>query len=319
MGGDQENEIIAGVGNEVFYFFVFLVLLLVVVVAWYSTYVVEPVVQSVILVERSPVGGAVGSNQIQASSPEEVRQAVTQFLQQQPRDGVDEVEEQPQPAQPVEQLQTVPEQQQSVSELVEVEPLPEEERFTVRLKFLNDTQKDVEASLVENIGQFKRRNFSEEMNSNKNVRLIFNGQVLRDDTSTLRSCGLFDKCVVHCLIHTASSTQGQGSSGGAHGHSHTQAQHAHGHTHNHAQHRDLDVSAYFIPILGLALAMLWYFAVAYNMYFNLMSTTALIGLTSLYFLSVYGTHFHVNVAVRTGPGFHRSSWWGCWAWFVSFL
>ena len=274
--------------------------------AWYSTYVVEPVVQSVILVERSPVGGAVGSNQIQASSPEEVRQAVTQFLQQQPRDGGEEVDEPSQPAQPTEQQhQTAPAEQQQVAsdqDLVEVGPLPEEERFTVRLKFLNDTQKDVEASLVENIGQFKRRNFSEEINSNKNVRLIFNGQVLRDEASTLRSCGLFDKCVVHCLIHAASTSQGQGAAGGAHGHSHAQGQHAHGHTHNHAQHRDLDVSAYFIPILGLALAMLWYFAVAYNMYFNLMSTTALIGLTSLYFLSVYGTHFHVNVAVRTGPG-----------------
>merc|ERR1719318_1809701 len=171
--GDQETEIIAGVGNEVFYFFVLLVLLLVVAVAWYSTYVVEPVVQSVILVERSPVGAAVGSNQIQASSPEEVRQAVTQFLQQQPSDRGEEVEEYPQRAQPPQQ-QPVPEQPQPVSEpeVVEVGPLPEEERFTVRLKFLNDTQKDVEASLVENIGQFKRRNFSEEISSNKNIRLI---------------------------------------------------------------------------------------------------------------------------------------------------
>ena len=37
------------------------------------------------------------------------------------------------------------------------EPVPEEDRVTVRLKFLNDTQRDVEASLVENVGQFKRR------------------------------------------------------------------------------------------------------------------------------------------------------------------
>jgi len=300
---EQETEIIAGVGNEVFYFFVLLVLLIVVAVAWYSTYVVEPVVQSVILVERSPVGGAVGSNQIQASSPEEVRQAVTQFLQQQPRDRQEEVVEQqppPSPPQQEQQQQDTPEQQPRTEDVVEVGPLPEEDRVTVRLKFLNDTQKDVEASLVENIGQFKRRNFSEEISSNKNIRLIFNGQVLRDESSSLRSCGMFDKCVVHCLIHTATTSQAQ--AGGTHRHTHTQPQQGHGHTHNHTQHRDLDVSAYFIPILGLALAMLWYFAVAYNMYFNLMSTTALIGLTSLYFLSVYGTHFHVNVAVRTGPG-----------------
>ena len=66
-------------------FLVFLVLLLVTVIAWYSTYVVEPVVQSVILVERSPVSGAGTSHDqdINSSTVEEVRQAVTQFLQQQ--------------------------------------------------------------------------------------------------------------------------------------------------------------------------------------------------------------------------------------------
>ena len=64
---------------------VILVLLLVIVIAWYSTYVVEPVVQSVILVERSPVAGA-GTSQdteINSNTVEEVRQAVTQFLQHQ--------------------------------------------------------------------------------------------------------------------------------------------------------------------------------------------------------------------------------------------
>ena len=45
----------------------------------------------------------------------------------------------------------------------EQEDVPEEERVTIRLKFLNETQKEVEASLVENLGQFKRRNFTEEI------------------------------------------------------------------------------------------------------------------------------------------------------------
>merc|ERR1711915_229194 len=107
------------------------------------------------------------------------------------------------------------------AEVEDVGPLPEEDRVIVRLKFLNDTQKDVSASLVENIG-------------------------------------LFDRCVVHCLIHASNSSQNQTSSGLGHGHSHSHGSHTHGHTHNHAPHRDLDVSAYFIPILGLALAMLWY-------------------------------------------------------------
>ena len=167
--------------------------------------------------------------------------------------------------------------------------IPEEERVTVRLKFLNDTLKDVEASLVENVGQFKRRNFSQEISSNKNVRLIFNGQVLRDETSSLRNCGIFDKCVVHCLIHNGPAQTNNNNTGGL----------AAGQNNNNTQQRDLDLSIYFIPILGLALALLWYFALVYNAYFNFLSTSALIGLTSLYFLSVYGTHFHVALAVRT--------------------
>ena len=57
---------------------------MVIVIAWYSTYVVEPVVQSVILVERSPVTEATErAEEINFSTVEEVRQAVTQFLQQQ--------------------------------------------------------------------------------------------------------------------------------------------------------------------------------------------------------------------------------------------
>jgi len=285
----SEQDILDGVGNEVVYFFVFLVLVLVTVIAWYSTYVVEPVVQSVILVERSPVAGTSSGQEteINSSTVEEVRQAVTQFLQQQQLEtqGPGETDTEPEPGEQ-EPEQTIATEQTATHPDTPAPPVPEEERVTVRLKFLNETQKDVSASLVENVGQFKRRYFSEEMSSNKNVRLIFNGQVLRDENSSLRSCGIFDKCVVHCLIHQGPA-QAPSSPGG----------HSHSHSPN-TQHRDLDLSAYFIPILGIALACLWYFAVAYTAYFNFLSTSALIGLTSIYFLSVYGTHFHVNVAVN---------------------
>ena len=109
-------EIIAGVGNEVFYFFgicrlfsrlkyyyyssVVVVLCVLVLLAWSSTQVVgsilltsltkchhfrfqvEPVVQSVILVERTAVGGATA----QASSAEEVGSEITaSFLPSNPK------------------------------------------------------------------------------------------------------------------------------------------------------------------------------------------------------------------------------------------
>jgi len=175
----------------------------------------------------------------------------------------------------------------------EIENIPQEERVTIRLKFLNETQRDVEASLMENIGQFKRRNFTEEIASQKNVRLIFNGQMLRDENKSLADCGLVDKCVVHCLIHNNNNpdTQQQQQQQGV---QQTAQQPTTG------PQQELDVSVLLIPLLGLSLALLWYCAIVHSSYFNLMSTTALLGLTSLYFLSIYGTHFHVNVAVRTG-------------------
>ena len=146
----------------------------------------------------------------------------------------------------------------------------------------------MEASLLENIGAFKRRNFTEEISENKNVRLIFNGQVLREEANTLRSYGIFDKCVVHCLIHQQTAVQQhQGPQQGQQ--LRAEAPEAE---------EDFDVSELFIPVLGVGIIFLWYFAFTYSAYFNMMSSTALLGLTSLFLLSVYGTNFHVNVAVR---------------------
>ena len=166
----------------------------------------------------------------------------------------------------------------------------------VETEFLNDTQRDVEASLVESVGAFKRRHFSDELASGKQVRLIFNGQVLREEGSSLGSCRVQHNCVLHCLVHTnTSSSQGGGQA--------RQERAGARQGNRERQGRDLDLSALFLPLLGLALALLWYCCLAYSSAFNLMSTAALLGLTSLYLLSVYWTHFHGNVAMRTGrPG-----------------
>ena len=144
--------------------------------------------------------------------------------------------------------------------------IPQEERVTVRLKFLNETQRDVEASLLENIGTFKRRNFTVEISENKNVRLIFNGQVLREEANTLRSYGIFDKCVVHCLIHQQVSPQQAQHSAQAQPQQQPRVEAVDGE-------EDFDVSELFIPVLRVGLIFLWYFAFTYSAYFNMMSST----------------------------------------------
>ncbi|KAJ6639085.1 Transmembrane and ubiquitin-like domain-containing protein 2 [Pseudolycoriella hygida] len=76
-----------------------------------------------------------------------------------------------------------------------------ESEFRIKLKYLNDDLKLVKGCPNEFIGDFKKRNFTDELSCQKVVRLVFNGHVLQPDTKTLKACGLFDNCVVHCLVH----------------------------------------------------------------------------------------------------------------------
>lgn len=94
---------------------------------------------------------------------------------------------------------------------------PQSKQIRIKLKYLNDDSKLVEGNLNEGVGEFKKRNFTIELAAKKLVRLVFNGHVLQPDDKTLAACGLFDNCVVHCLIHTPKPVgpAGDGTASGA--------------------------------------------------------------------------------------------------------
>lgn len=73
--------------------------------------------------------------------------------------------------------------------------------ISIKLKFINDDQKVVTGSLTELLGDFKKRHFQLELEAQKLVRLVFNGKILQPDSQTLETCGLYNNCVVHCLVH----------------------------------------------------------------------------------------------------------------------
>lgn len=77
----------------------------------------------------------------------------------------------------------------------------EEVSWKIKIKYLNDDMKVVEARPSQTLGEFKKQNFVTELAANKLVRLVFNGKVLQPDGASLRSCALFENCVVHCLVH----------------------------------------------------------------------------------------------------------------------
>lgn len=89
------------------------------------------------------------------------------------------------------------------------EDLSPEDPWKIKIKYLNDDMKVVEAKPSQTLGEFKRRNFAKELHANKLVRLVFNGKVLQPDGASLRSCALFENCVVHCLVHNMPPGGGQ--------------------------------------------------------------------------------------------------------------
>lgn len=177
---------------------------------------------------------------------------------------------------------------------------PQSKQIRIKLKYLNDDSKLVEGNLNEGVGEFKKRNFTIELAAKKLVRLVFNGHVLQPDNKTLAACGLFDNCVVHCLIHTpkpvgpagdgsganlldghGSSTDGGGlgTGGGAVGHDGGG---------NNARDNGTRYGTYFIYIgtfiLSATITYCWYCRFHYGHLFNLNSTIGLIVTTTIFLI-----------------------------------
>lgn len=142
------------------------------------------------------------------------------------------------------------------------------QQIRVRLKYLNDTQRLVYASPGETIGSFRRTHFSTELDENKIVRFIFNGQDLRNDLWTLGAYNIADNSVIHCLI-TQSRQQPDAPN----------SNHALGDD-------DLELGVFIYPIFGLILGVLWYFRFSYKQYFNAVSTVSLAGVSFIYCLAL---------------------------------
>lgn len=65
------------------------------------------------------------------------------------------------------------------------------------------------------IPRYFRNYFSDVLTTGKVVRLIFQGQLLRDDARSLESYGLHDQCVVHCHVGTRPYAQPNASNNGS--------------------------------------------------------------------------------------------------------
>ncbi|RXG61401.1 Transmembrane and ubiquitin-like domain-containing protein 1, partial [Armadillidium vulgare] len=169
-----------------------------------------------------------------------------------------------------------------------------QEYIRIKLKFLDDTHRLVRGQLTDEVGSFKRANFSLELSSNQVVRLIFNGQLLNRENSTLGQYGLFDNCVVHCHI-----SQQQISNNNE----------LRNNSISNNENDGLDLSEMLSPILVVIIAFLWYLRFSYSHIFNTSSTIVLVCLTALLLISQYALTFSVNISfgLREGNGNNNNS------------
>lgn len=149
----------------------------------------------------------------------------------------------------------------------------EEGGFSIRLKYLNDTERCVRGRPDETVGSFKRRHFAAELASQRLVRLIYNGGQLRDDTVSLSSCGLSDGCVVHVHVSTAPVVQNAAApvSSNSEG--------------------DLNLGALMWPLFAAMLGILWVLHFQYRELFNTSTTMVLVGISGLFCVGLYGQHY----------------------------
>jgi hypothetical protein len=145
-------------------------------------------------------------------------------------------------------------------------------RFSLRLKFLDDTQQLIQCSSNDKIRDL-RHNFPSE--TAHRYRLIFGGQVLRDDR-TLEQYGIRRQLapdnseiipVIHCFLSnspeprrgpTSASDQIQQNVG------------------------ELHMGHFFLPLLGSMLTMLWYICIFHTSLFTVPSIFGIVGLTCFY-------------------------------------
>ncbi|XP_013924175.1 PREDICTED: transmembrane and ubiquitin-like domain-containing protein 1 [Thamnophis sirtalis] len=100
------------------------------------------------------------------------------------------------------------------------------------------------------------------------VRLIYQGQLLRDDAQTLAALHLTNNSVLHCHV-----AQHRPPPAGPNAGLRTDAE---------AAHAALNVGSLMMPLLVLMLAALWYFQLQHRHVFTATATTCLAGLTLVF-------------------------------------
>uniref|UniRef100_A0A8L2UN18 Transmembrane and ubiquitin-like domain-containing protein 1 n=1 Tax=Rattus norvegicus TaxID=10116 RepID=A0A8L2UN18_RAT len=166
--------LIEGVGDEVTVLFSVLACLLVLALAWVSTHTTE---------STDPLPQSSGTTT--PAQPSEAMTAIDSIREEAPGAESPSLRHRGPSAQP----------EPEAGVTASTPPDSPQEPLLLRLKFLNDSEQVARAWPQDTIGSLKRTQFP---GREQQVRLIYQGQLLGDDTQTLGSLHLPPNCVLHC-------------------------------------------------------------------------------------------------------------------------
>ncbi|CAK9820817.1 Transmembrane and ubiquitin-like domain-containing protein 2 [Anthophora plagiata] len=313
--------LIEGVGDEVTDFFIVVTVLLVGWLAWYSTSITDQsLIRTVLVLHRTRTHLAgLRSNHQNASSftrPPNLEVSEEETIEPIADDNNSNSQSCPEPSIADTNEEISPDTNRAVEATATEEVLIETmdsfnndkhesenlstndaNKISIKLKFINDDQKMVTGSLKELLGDFKRRHFQTELEAQKLVRLVFHGRVLQPDNQTLERCGLYNNCVVHCLVHqprpnpvpSQTSTLQNSSSIYFNPQSFSDIPVGTGIS---SVHNEWDLSRPLVIILTVMLGFAWYSRYHYAQFFTATTTLALYALTAIFAMSVTLILYH---------------------------
>lgn len=147
------------------------------------------------------------------------------------------------------------------------DPAGAPDTLTLRLKFLNETERVVTVRPTDSVLHIKRSQFP---GQEPRVRLIYQGQLLRDDAQTVASLQLADGCVLHCHLSQHAAASGSGGPDPS---------------------RDsVNIGSLMVPVFLLLLGALWYCHFQYPQLFNATATACLGAMTLFLLVLVFSSY-----------------------------
>lgn len=117
--------------------------------------------------------------------------------------------------------------------------------------------------------------------------------MLQPDESSLQTCGLFDNCVVHCLIHNKRPSPVDPSNATGNNDDFIRRNHRQRvpQMNNNNQGRESDLGNILFALISFILGSAWYFRYVYAHLYTITATVALVAVTGIFSVVVIGMYF----------------------------